>query len=128
MCARDFVTIPTEIGHHQQEINMARNIDNITRHSEVSEKAIEKYLGEQVKLIGGLCLKYTSSNLTGFPDRLVCLPGGHIAWVELKSKGKKPTRLQDIRHTQLRQLGFAVSVADCKEDIDLLINDWRARI
>lgn len=107
---------------------MARNIDNITRHADTSEKAIEKYLCEQVKILGGLCLKYTNSNMTGFPDRLVCLPGGHIAWVELKSKGKKPTRLQDIRHTQLRQLGFTVDVADCRENIDKLINEWRTRI
>lgn len=107
---------------------MARNIDNITKHAEVSEKAIEKYLGEQVTSIRGLCLKYTNSNVTGFPDRLVCLPGGYTAWVELKSKGKKPTRLQSIRHQQLRNLGFNVHVIDSKQGVDELIGKWRAEI
>lgn len=120
---------PTKIRRqHQQQGNMARNTDNITRHAEVSEKAIEKYLGEQVTSIRGLCLKYTNSNVTGFPDRLVCLPGGNLAWVELKSKGKKPTRLQNIRHQQLRNLGFNVHVIDSKQGVDELISKWRAEI
>lgn len=104
------------------------NIENITRHSEVSEKAIEKYLTEQVRTIGGICLKYANANMVGYPDRLVCLPGGKTAWVELKSKGKKPTRMQAIRHAELASLGFNVYTIDNKAAIDKLINDWKTTI
>lgn len=35
-----------------------KKLEAITRHAEVSEKAIEKYLVQEVKAIGGICLKY----------------------------------------------------------------------
>ena len=36
-----------------------KKLEAITRHAEVSEKAIEKYLVQEVKAIGGICLKYS---------------------------------------------------------------------
>ncbi len=105
--------------------NRMNNIDNITRHSEVSEKAIEKYLAESVKTLGGICLKYSNANMVGYPDRLVCLPEGKTAWVELKSKGKKPTKIQVLRHEELTRLGHEVHVVDNKAAVDELINKWR---
>lgn len=105
-----------------------RNIDNITSHSEVSEKAIEKYLTESVKTLGGICLKYSNANMVGYPDRLVCLPEGRTAWVELKSKGKKPTKIQLLRHEELARLGHEVHVVDNKAAVDELINKWRNEI
>ena len=103
---------------------MKRSIENILRHSEVSEKAIEKYLVEKVKAIGGVCLKYSNPNMDGYPDRLVVLPGGLIRWVELKSKNKKPTRLQTLRHKQLTGMGHDVFVIDSKSKVDYLISIW----
>lgn len=103
---------------------MKRSIENILHHSEVSEKAIEKYLVEKVKAIGGVCLKYSNPNMDGYPDRLVVLPGGLIRWVELKSKTKKPTRLQTLRHKQLADMGHDVFVIDCKNNVDYLISIW----
>ena len=67
---------------------MKKQVENIVRHSEVSEKAIEAYLVKRCKESGLLCLKYSNANTTGYPDRLVCLPHGNVVWVELKSKGK----------------------------------------
>lgn len=103
---------------------MKRSIENILRHSEVSEKAIEKYLVEKVKTIGGVCLKYSNPNMDGYPDRLVVLPGGRICWVELKSKNKKPTKLQTLRHKQLADMGHDVHVIDSKKEVDCLISTW----
>lgn len=97
---------------------MRKKIKNIVDHAEVSEKSNERYLIHQVKQLGGLCLKYSSSNEVGYPDRLVLLPGGVMFWVELKSKGEKPTLLQSLRHDTLRSLGCLVFVADSKNDID----------
>lgn len=96
-------------------------IENITRHAEVSEKAIEKYLVWEVRRQGGICLKYSNPNVTGYPDRLICLPRGKMAWVELKSKGRKPTKIQLIRHEELKKLGFGVYVIDSKQGVDELI-------
>ena len=100
---------------------MAKAIEHIEWHAEESEKAIEKYLAEQVKVRGGICLKFASATEAGYPDRLICLPGGITVWAELKSKGKKPTRLQQLRHALLRKLGYMVYVIDSKYGVRKLI-------
>ena len=102
---------------------MKKNVENIVRHSEVSEKAIEAYLNKRAKESGLLCLKYANANVTGYPDRLVCIPGGVVVWVELKSKGRKPTKLQQIRHAELEKIGHRVYVVSSKEQVDTLISD-----
>ncbi len=94
---------------------------SIADHAEVSEKAIEKYLTEQAEANGLLCLKYSNPNMVGYPDRLLVLPGGSVVWVELKSKGRKPTKIQQIRMTELTGMGHLVRVIDNKPDIDELI-------
>lgn len=96
--------------------------------SETSEKALERYLVERVKAAGGLSLKFHSQWQTGFPDRIVMLPGGATAWVELKSKGKKPDRLQLIRHGELKALGQRVHVADSREKVDEIIRELQDEI
>lgn len=100
---------------------MKNSIENIVRHSEVSEKAIEAYLNKRCNENGLLCLKYSNANVTGYPDRLVCCINGKVVWVELKSKGKKPTKLQEIRHQELRDLGHEVWVVSSKPEVDELI-------
>lgn len=100
---------------------MKKSVENIVHHSEVSEKAIEAYLTKVCKEHGLLCLKYSNHNTTGYPDRLVCLPYSGVAWVELKSKGKKPTKLQLVRHEELRKAGQDVFIIDSKERVDELM-------
>lgn len=101
---------------------MEKSIKNILNHSEVSEKAIERYLVERVKARGGVCLKYSNANVTGYPDRVALFPGGRTAWVELKSKGKKPNKVQQIRHAEMERIGHHVYVIDSKAQVDDLIN------
>lgn len=98
-----------------------KSIDNIARHAEVSEKSIERYLVGKVKEAGGICLKYANSNMTGYPDRVILLPHGKTAWVELKSAGKKPTKLQTIRIQTMIDLGHEVHVIDSRNFVDELI-------
>lgn len=98
-----------------------RSIENLTHHADVSEKSIERYLVEQAKQNGLLCLKYSNPNMVGYPDRLLVLPGGSVVWVELKSKGRKPTKIQQIRMGELTGMGHLVEVIDNKADIDKLI-------
>lgn len=59
-----------------------------------SEKATEKYLRDEIRKIGGRAYKFVSPGNTGVPDRLVCLPGGKVVFIELKSEGKHSTPMQ----------------------------------
>ena len=90
-----------------------------------SEKVLEKYLVAEVKSLGGWAVKLLSGLVTGLPDRLCLLPGGVVAFVEVKTTGKKATPRQLIVHKKLRQLGFQVEVLDSKEGINNFINSYR---
>ena len=52
------------------------------------EKSIESKLVSEVKRRGGIAPKFVSPGLDGVLDRLILLPGGRIAFAELKSPGK----------------------------------------
>ncbi len=80
-----------------------------------SEKVLEKYLVSEVKSLGGCAVKLLSGLVTGLPDRLCLLQGGVVAFVEVKTTGKKATPRQLIVHKQLMQLGFRVELLDTKE-------------
>lgn len=82
-----------------------------------SEKLLEKNLREKVKALNGLALKFHCLSFTGFPDRIVLMPFGKLYFVELKSEGKKPTKIQLSVHRLLCDLGFLVFVIDTKEKL-----------
>lgn len=90
----------------------------MSRHSEESEKALERYLCERAKELGGLALKFASATQTGWPDRVVLLPGGRQLWVELKSKGRRPTELQWLRLQWLRRQGHRAFVCDSRASVE----------
>ena len=87
------------------------------------EKTIEKKLSDEVKKRGGLAPKFTSPGFNGMPDRIVLMPGGHIAFVEVKAPGKAPRPLQKARHRMLRQLGFTVYVLDDESEIGGILDE-----
>ena len=87
------------------------------------EKALERKFVEAVKAMGGLCPKFVSPGFDGMPDRLALLPGGKIAFVEVKAMGCKPRPLQESRHGMLRRLSFKVYVLDSAEQIGGLLRD-----
>ena len=99
-----------------------RIIENLTRHADVSEKAIERYLVERCREHGLPCLKYSNPNCVGYPDRLIVLPDGMVLWVELKSKGRKPSKIQLARMDELTDLGHSAVVIDNKAAVDDLLN------
>ena len=70
-----------------------------------------------------MAVKFTSPGLDGMPDRLALLPGGRIAFVEVKAPGKKPRPLQIARHNLLRALGFSVYVLDDEKQIEKIITE-----
>jgi len=90
------------------------------------EKYIEQKLIKAVKAIGGIALKFISPGYNGVPDRLILLPGGIIAFAEIKTSGSKPRLLQERRHEMLRQLGFKVYVIDDESQIGGILDEIRA--
>jgi len=87
------------------------------------EKTIEQKLVKAVKSMGGIAPKFTSPGFDGMPDRLVLLPQGKIAFVEVKRHGEKSRLLQEARHELLRRLGFKVYVLDDGEKIGGILNE-----
>ena len=87
------------------------------------EKQIENLLTRSVKKAGGIALKFVSPSFAGMPDRLVLLPDGVCAFVELKAPGKKPRPLQVARHKMLRSLGYRVYVIDGIEQIGGMLHE-----
>lgn len=90
------------------------------------EKQTEQKLVSAVKKLGGIAPKFMSPGLDGMPDRLVLLPGGHMAFVEVKAMGCKPRPLQLARHGMLRRLGFRVYVVDSLERIGGILDEIRS--
>lgn len=89
------------------------------------ESALESKLVRAVRKEGGMALKFVSPGLDGMPDRLVLIPTGRIGFVEVKAKGRKPRRLQEARHRQLRAMGFRVFVLDDEGQIGGIIDEIR---
>lgn len=89
----------------------------------MTEKYIEQKLVRAVKERGGIAPKFVSPGLDGVPDRIVLLPMGRMAFVELKAPGKKMRPLQVKRKTQLEALGFLVYCVDGIEQIEEVLKE-----
>lgn len=89
----------------------------------MTEKIIEQKLVRAVKDLGGIAPKFVSQGLDGVPDRIVLLPMGRIAFVELKAPGKKMRPLQVRRKRQLEALGFLVYCVDRVEQIGGMLDE-----
>lgn len=87
------------------------------------EKRIEQKLFHAVRAKGGIAVKLVSPSYAGLTDRLVLMPGGHIAFVEVKAPGERPRALQERRHVRLRALGFRVYVLDDMERIGEILDE-----
>jgi hypothetical protein len=89
------------------------------------ERDVENHLREEVKHLGGVAFKFVSPGNDGVPDRLVCLPGGRVAFIELKAPGRKPTPLQVRQMERLQELGFSAMVLDSIEAVDEFIRTMK---
>lgn len=87
------------------------------------EKTLEQQLTQAARRMSGIAPKFVSPGLDGVPDRLVLLPGGKIAFVEVKAPGKLLRPLQVKRKRQLEALGFRVYVIDSVEPIQRIIRE-----
>lgn len=87
------------------------------------EKYIEQKLVNEVKAAGGICPKLVCPGTDGMPDRLVLLPGGRVAFVEVKAPGKRPRALQVVVRWKLELLGFKVFVLDDPLKVAALVRE-----
>ena len=87
------------------------------------EKEVEKVLTNAVKKLGGIALKFVSPGMVGVPDRLVLLPKGKMAFIELKAPGKQMRPIQIKRKRQLEVLGFKVYCIDRIEQIGGVLDE-----
>ena len=87
------------------------------------ERDIEVKLRKSVEAQGGICWKFVSPGTAGVPDRIILMPMGRIAFVEVKAPGESPRKLQLARHRLLRRLGFKTFVLDNPEQIGGILNE-----
>lgn len=102
--------------------------------NETSEKVFERELSKFVEERGGMAIKLLSQFIKGLPDRMFLLSGGIVIFVEFKSTGKKPTKIQTYIHTKIKVLGFLVYVVDSVESygevhgiVERLTTKWHGR-
>jgi hypothetical protein len=74
------------------------------------ESKIEKMLVKRATAMGGLVRKLAWVGRRGAPDRLVKLPDRPPMFVELKAPGGKLSKLQELEHRRMRDVGLDVRV------------------
>ena len=87
------------------------------------EKDIERKLMASAKQLGGRALKFVSPGLSGVPDRILLMPGGKLAFIELKAPGGKMRPLQVKRKRELESLGFSVYCIDSPDMIGGILDE-----
>jgi len=80
------------------------------------ESRIEYTFVNRVKLLGCEVIKLNLIGNSGWPDRLVIMDKGLVAFVELKKSGEEPRPLQNQRISLLKKLGHHVEWFDDAKD------------
>ena len=88
----------------------------------MSEKAIEGYLVKKVMEIGGLSWKFSSTSQNGVPDRIVIMPNGRIAFVELKSSQGRLSVIQEHVLVKLKKMNCEVHIIKSRTGVSKLIS------
>lgn len=93
-----------------------------------SEKDLEARLVKEVEKRDGMAIKLTSQFHRGLPDRLVICPYHTLAFVEMKSTGKKPTALQEATIQRIKSMRFAARVIDTTKQLDEFLAELDERL
>lgn len=89
------------------------------------EKDIEKWLGDQVKNLGGLYYKFVSPGNRGVPDRIIVFSPGVAIFVELKTDKGRTSAIQDAQIKRLQRVGAPVRVVKGRADAERVVADIR---
>ena len=89
----------------------------------ISEKDLERTFSEKLNRTKKVwVIKLLSTFIKGLPDRMIICQGGYVDFAEIKTTGKKPTKIQTYIHEKLEALGFKVFVIDDLESRDVAIS------
>ena len=87
-----------------------------------SEKYLERTFSDKLNKTGKCeVIKLLSTFVKGLPDRVVLCQGGYVGFAEIKTTGKKPTKIQLYIHSRLEKLGYKVFVVYDVETRDAAI-------
>jgi Holliday junction resolvase len=75
----------------------------------MTEADIQSKIMRRLRAEGYYVVKIVQATVTGLPDLLALKPN-EARWIEVKRPGKKPSRVQEYRHDELRGLGFRVEI------------------
>jgi hypothetical protein len=90
-----------------------------TAEAKILESCVETYLVNRTEQRGGVALKLKWMGGIGFPDRTILLPGGKIAFAEVKRPiGGRKGPLQDYWRNLLRNLGFRCEYLKTLDQVD----------
>ena len=89
-----------------------------------AESQIEKYFVQTVARMGGTAYKFTSPAHRGVSDRIACLPGGVVWFVELKAPGGRLSPLQKLFAARMKELGQNYTTLWSKTEID----EWASNL
>lgn len=89
----------------------------------IGEKDLERTFSEMLNRTKKVwVIKLLSTFIKGLPDRMILCQGGYVGFAEIKTTGKKPTKIQTYIHEKLRALGFKVFIIDDLESRDAAIS------
>ena len=95
----------------------------------ISEKDLERTFSEKLNRTKKVwVIKLLSAFIKGLPDRMILCQGGYVGFAEIKTTGKKPTKIQSHIHEKLRALGFTVFVIDDLESRDSAISFFLRKV
>ena len=92
------------------------------RNLNAKEAVIEKYLVDQVKKIGGMCLKWPALAQKGVPDRIIIHPNLGTVFVEVKRLGGVATKLQQSMINKINAYGGIALVVEGYGGVDAFID------
>lgn len=87
----------------------------------MKESKIENEVCKHAKALEWLVYKFVSPGKIGVPDRMF-IRNNQCFFIEFKTYGKKPTKVQHRRHKELRDQGYFVAVIDNVESGITLFN------
>lgn len=85
------------------------------------ESELQKRIFAYARSRGAWVRKFASENHRGAPD-LVLISKGDVIFIEVKRKGKRPTKLQEKTHDEMRAHGAIVFVVDDLDDAKIHID------